>query len=138
MTSFLGVPIRVRDKVFGNLYLTEKQGADEFSEIDEELVGALAVAAGIAIENARLYDDRQRREQLLESIAVVNRDLLAGPATGEALDDIATRALRDRRSRQRRDPGRGVGRDLAGRGLARRTRRDCARVDPSGRRNRRG
>lgn len=93
MTSFLGVPIRVRDEVFGNLYLTEKQDADEFSEIDEELVGALAVAAGIAIENARLYDERQRREQLLESVAAINRDLLAGRATSEALDDIATRAL---------------------------------------------
>jgi signal transduction histidine kinase len=91
MTSFLGVPVRVRDEVFGNLYLTEKQGADEFSEIDEELVGALAVAAGIAIENARLYDEQQRREQLLGVIADINRDLLAGRAVGGALDDIATR-----------------------------------------------
>jgi signal transduction histidine kinase len=93
MTSFLGVPIRVRDVVFGNLYLTEKQGADEFSEVDEELVGALAVAAGIAIENARLYDDRQRREHLLESIAQINRDLLAGQAHGSALTDIASSAM---------------------------------------------
>ncbi len=138
MTSFLGVPIRVRGDVFGNLYLTEKQGADEFSEIDEELVGALAVAAGIAIENARLYDDQQRREQLLESIAVVNRDLLAGLATGEALDDIATRA---REIAGADSVGILVAESdvtLAGRGLARRTRRDCARVDPSRRRNRRG
>jgi signal transduction histidine kinase len=92
MTSFLGVPVRVRDKVFGNLYLTEKQGADEFTEIDEELIGALAVAAGIAIENARLYDEGQRREQLLGVIAEINRDLLAGRAVEGALDDIATRA----------------------------------------------
>jgi len=61
MHSFLGVPIRVRDEVFGNLYLTEKQGAAEFSEDDEELVVALAGAAGVAIENARLH---QRLEQL--------------------------------------------------------------------------
>ncbi len=61
MRSFLGVPIRVRDQVFGNLYLTEKQGAAEFSEEDEELVVALAGAAGVAIENARLH---QRLEQL--------------------------------------------------------------------------
>ncbi len=92
MTSFLGVPVRVRDVVFGNLYLTEKQGADEFSEIDEELVGALAVAAGIAIENARLYDEGQRREHLLGSIATINRSLLAGQGTSAALDDIATSA----------------------------------------------
>ncbi len=93
MTSFLGVPLRVRDVVFGNLYLTEKQGAAEFSEIDEELIGALAVAAGIAIENTRLYDDRQRREHLLEVVADVNRSLLAGTAVGTALDDIAARAV---------------------------------------------
>lgn len=61
MRSFLGVPIRVRDLVFGNLYLTEKQGASEFSADDEELVVALAAAAGVAIENARLH---QRLEQL--------------------------------------------------------------------------
>jgi signal transduction histidine kinase len=61
MTSFLGVPVMVRDQVFGNLYLTEKQGAAEFSKSDEDLVVALAGAAGIAIENARLH---QRLEQL--------------------------------------------------------------------------
>jgi signal transduction histidine kinase len=61
MTSFLGVPIMVHGQVFGNLYLTEKQGAAEFSQSDEELVVALAGAAGVAIENARLH---QRLEQL--------------------------------------------------------------------------
>ncbi|MGP8160184.1 MAG: GAF domain-containing protein [Candidatus Dormibacteria bacterium] len=64
MSSFLGVPIRVRDQVFGNLYLTEKQGAAEFSAADEELVVALAGAAGVAIENARLH-------QRLEQVAVL-------------------------------------------------------------------
>ena len=54
MRSFLGVPLRVRDEVFGNLYLTEREGAAEFTEEDEELVLALAVAAGIAIYNSRL------------------------------------------------------------------------------------
>ena len=58
MKSFLGVPIRVRagDEVWGNLYLTDKQGADGFSDEDEALAEALALAAGIAIENARLHD----------------------------------------------------------------------------------
>ncbi|MCU1455698.1 MAG: putative signal transduction histidine kinase [Acidimicrobiales bacterium] len=56
MGSFLGVPIRVRGQVFGNLYLTDKQGADEFSEEDEILAVALAVAAGVAIEKSRLLD----------------------------------------------------------------------------------
>src|SRR5271166_269632 len=69
MTSFLGLPIKVRDEVYGNIYLTNKIGWSEFTLDDEALVGALAVAAGIAIENARLhrrvqevavYDDRDR------------------------------------------------------------------------------
>ena len=55
MTSFLGVPIKVRDEVYGNLYLTDKIGWSEFTSDDEALIGALAVAAGIAIENARLH-----------------------------------------------------------------------------------
>ena len=55
MTSFLGVPIRVRDEVFGNLYLTDKVGWNEFTRADEALVTSLAVAVGIAIENARLH-----------------------------------------------------------------------------------
>jgi signal transduction histidine kinase len=55
MRSFLGVPIQLRDAVFGNLYLTEKRSAAEFSEADEQLVVALAGAAAVTIENARLH-----------------------------------------------------------------------------------
>jgi two-component system, NarL family, sensor histidine kinase DevS len=54
MRTFLGVPVRIRDEVFGNLYLTEKTDGRPFSEDDEVLVEALAAAAGIAIDNARL------------------------------------------------------------------------------------
>ena len=61
MTSFLGVPIKVRDEVFGNLYLTDKIGWNEFTREDEALVTSLAVAAGIAIENARLHRLVQER-----------------------------------------------------------------------------
>jgi signal transduction histidine kinase len=69
MTSFLGVPIRVRDQVFGNLYLCDKADGDVFTDIDEEMTVALAAAAGVAIENARLhsrvadialFEDRER------------------------------------------------------------------------------
>jgi signal transduction histidine kinase len=56
MKSFLGVPVRVRNEVYGNLYLTDKIGADEFNDEDESLAEALALAAGIAIENTRLHD----------------------------------------------------------------------------------
>ena len=55
MRSFLGVPIRVRDEVFGNLYLTDKTSGEVFTDVDEELVVGLAAAAGVAIENARLH-----------------------------------------------------------------------------------
>jgi diguanylate cyclase (GGDEF)-like protein len=55
MTTFLGVPVRTRDTVFGNLYLTNKAGGVEFSEIDQDAIETLAFAAGIAIENANLH-----------------------------------------------------------------------------------
>jgi signal transduction histidine kinase len=74
MKSFLGVPIRVRDQVFGNLYLTDKTTAEVFTDIDEELVIALAAAAGVAIENARLHL-RVRELALLEDRERIARDL---------------------------------------------------------------
>ena len=74
MRSFLGVPIRIREQVYGNLYLTEKIDAPEFTETDEALVSALAVAAGIAIDNARLHG-RVRELALLEDRDRIARDL---------------------------------------------------------------
>jgi signal transduction histidine kinase len=74
MTSFLGVPIRVRDEVFGNLYLTDKTSAEVFTDIDEELVVGLAGAAGVAIENARL-SSRVRDLALSEDRERIARDL---------------------------------------------------------------
>jgi signal transduction histidine kinase len=74
MTSFLGVPIRVRDDVFGNLYLTDKRSAEVFTDIDEELLIGLAGAAGVAIENARL-STRVRELALLEDRERIARDL---------------------------------------------------------------
>ncbi len=66
MKSFLGVPIVSRGKVFGNLYLTEKQGAEEFSETDQAVAVTLAVQAAIAIENAGLYEELDRSYQELK------------------------------------------------------------------------
>jgi signal transduction histidine kinase len=74
MRSFLGVPIRVRDQVYGNLYVTEKQGAAEFSAEDEALAVALAGAAAIAIENARLHA-RVRELALVEDRERIAADL---------------------------------------------------------------
>lgn len=77
MDSFLGVPIRVRDSIFGNLYLTNR-GDGPFSQEDEELVTALAATAGIAIENARLFDESRRRQRWSAALAGVNAALLSG------------------------------------------------------------
>ena len=66
MRGFLGVPVRVRDEVFGNLYLASLTEAD-FSVEDEELVSALAATAGVAIENARLYEEAHRRQAWLQA-----------------------------------------------------------------------
>lgn len=74
MSSFLGTPIMVRGKVFGNLYLCDKQGGEVFTAIDEELVTALASAAGIAIENARLHA-RVAELALFEDRERIARDL---------------------------------------------------------------
>jgi signal transduction histidine kinase len=74
MTTFLGVPIRVRGEVFGNLYLTEKRRGEVFTDVDEELVVGLASAAGIAIQNARLHE-RLQEATLLEERDRIARDL---------------------------------------------------------------
>ncbi|MGB8403886.1 MAG: GAF domain-containing sensor histidine kinase [Mycobacterium sp.] len=78
MRTFLGVPVRIRDEVFGNLYLSEKVSGQPFSEDDEVLAQALAAAASIAIENARLYDQSQRRRAWIESTRDIGTALLSG------------------------------------------------------------
>ncbi|MEO7270084.1 MAG: GAF domain-containing sensor histidine kinase [Knoellia sp.] len=91
MTSFLGAPVRIRDEVFGNLYLTDKRHAKEFSEDDETILVALAAAAGVAIENARLYD-RTRGQQLWGDVAArATQGLLAGEAREVVLAEVASR-----------------------------------------------
>ncbi|GAA0559161.1 two-component system sensor histidine kinase [Paractinoplanes ferrugineus] len=92
MHSFLGVPVSTREKIFGNLYLAEKQGAAEFSEDDEKIVVALAAAAGVAIDNARLYAIAQRRERWLSATAEITGVLLGEVRTNDALRLIARRA----------------------------------------------
>ncbi|MFD4209317.1 GAF domain-containing protein [Micromonospora tulbaghiae] len=92
MHSFLGVPVRIRDHVWGNLYLAEKQGATEFTEDDEEIVVALAAAAGVAIENARLYALAHRRERWLAAAAEITSVLLGEVRRTDALTLVARRA----------------------------------------------
>jgi signal transduction histidine kinase len=92
MHSFLGVPVRTRDQIFGNLYLAEKQGAAEFSQDDEEIVIALAAAAGVAIDNARLYELAQRRQRWLAATTEITGVLVGTVRRTEALRLIARRA----------------------------------------------
>ncbi|MFI6444401.1 GAF domain-containing protein [Kitasatospora sp. NPDC050543] len=92
MHSFLGVPIRVRDRVFGNLYLTEKRGGREFDAEDEAVLTTLAVAAGVAIENARLYSRARLGERWLTASAEITHRLLAGSQEQEVLDLLVARA----------------------------------------------
>lgn len=92
MRTFLGVPVRIRDEVFGNLYLTEKASGQPFSEDDEVLAQALAAAAGIAIENARLYEQSQRRQAWIEATRDIGTALLSGTEPAEVFRLIAEKA----------------------------------------------
>lgn len=89
MTTFLGAPVRVRDEVFGNLYLTDKRGGAAFDEEDEAVLRTLAAAAGVAIDNARLYEDTRRREQWLEASSELTRSLLSGTDPDLVLHQVA-------------------------------------------------
>ena len=93
MTSFLGVPVRIRDEVYGNLYLTEKENGGQFDEEDEAVVIALAAAAGVAIENARLYEESRRRQRWLQASAEVTRRLLSGVNSDAVLDLVMQQVL---------------------------------------------
>jgi Signal transduction histidine kinase len=92
MRTFLGVPIRVRDEVFGNLYLTDKRGGRFFDAEDESVITTLSVAAGVAIDNARLYEASQRQQRWLQANAEITSSLLSGSARLDVLELIARRA----------------------------------------------
>ncbi|WP_418001624.1 GAF domain-containing sensor histidine kinase [Mycobacterium sp. PDNC021] len=92
MRTFLGVPVRIRDEVYGNLYLTEKASGQPFSEDDEVLAQALAAAAGIAIDNARLYHQSQRRQAWIEATRDIGTALLSGTEPADVFRLIAEKA----------------------------------------------
>ncbi len=93
MRTFLGVPVRIRDEVFGNLYLTEKADGQPFSEDDEVLVEALAAAAGIAIDNARLYEQSRIRQSWIEATRDIGTELLGGADPAQVFRLIADESL---------------------------------------------
>ncbi|MFE4519864.1 GAF domain-containing protein [Kitasatospora sp. NPDC056783] len=92
MHTFLGVPVRVHGEVFGNLYLTDKRGGLDFDEDDEAVIATLAVAAGVAIDNARLYEEAQLRQRWLRASTEITRSLLSGAPRLEVVELIARRA----------------------------------------------
>jgi signal transduction histidine kinase len=92
MHSFLGVPVRTGDRVYGNLYLAEKREAAEFTDDDEQIVVALAAAAGVAIDNARLYELAQRRHRWLAAASEITELLVGRVQRTAALQLIARRA----------------------------------------------
>ncbi|MCY0949917.1 GAF domain-containing sensor histidine kinase [Streptomyces sp. H27-S2] len=92
MRSFLGVPIRARDEVFGNLYLTEKRGGTDFDAEDEGVLLTLAVAAGVAIDNARLYEEVRLRERWLAANSDFTNALLSGSSEIKVLEGMLERA----------------------------------------------
>ncbi|TCC16097.1 GAF domain-containing protein [Kribbella sindirgiensis] len=92
MKSFLGVPIRTREHAYGNLYLTEKTGGADFTEDDERTVTALAAAAGVVIDNARLYADTEQRRRWHEVNAEITQLMLGEFDADQALQLIAQRS----------------------------------------------
>ncbi|HEY0891281.1 MAG TPA: GAF domain-containing protein [Nocardioides sp.] len=99
MASFLGVPVRIRGTVFGNLYLTEKAGGAEFTDDDLAVVETLANAAGFVIENARAYGLSERRRQWLEASAQLTEALQPPIDLRLALDRLARAARTVARAR---------------------------------------
>ncbi|MGA5293067.1 GAF domain-containing protein [Streptomyces koyangensis] len=92
MRSFLGVPVRVGEEIFGNLYLAEKEGGGEFTEEDLQILRVLATEAGIAIGNARLHEASKQRERWIDGSVAVTTSLLSGSDADEALTVVAERA----------------------------------------------
>jgi signal transduction histidine kinase len=89
MRTFLGVPVLIRDVVFGNLYLSEKKSGKAFDDADENLLTALATAAGIAIENARLYQQTQLSDRSRQASSEIVSALLSGEPTNQVLTLVA-------------------------------------------------
>ncbi len=94
MRSFLGVPVRVRGRVFGNLYLTEKRDGTRFSAEDERTVTALAAAAAVAIENARLFEYTRLRGEWQQALSVIDGVVFSGGTPDHVLAAAAEQARR--------------------------------------------
>lgn len=92
MNSFLGVPVAIRGRVFGNLYLTEKRSVDAFTQDDEDSVVQLAAQAAVAVENARLYQESQMGQRRLAAVNEIAKAMLEGRDVEVVLRLIADNA----------------------------------------------
>jgi two-component system, NarL family, sensor histidine kinase DevS len=92
MRSFLGSPVMARGQVFGNLYLTEKRGAGEFDADDEQALVILAAQAGVAVENARLYEELEARVQRLDALQAISTAIVRGDDADEVTGLVARQA----------------------------------------------
>lgn len=93
MHTFLGAPVRIRNEVFGNIYLTEKSDGTEFTADDESILVALAAAAGIAIDNARLYERTRRQRAWVETSNELSQRLLEGSSERDAMRFLVAAAV---------------------------------------------
>lgn len=91
MRSFLGVPVLIRGIAWGNLYLADKADGEDFTDADEEIVCVLAAQAGVAVENARLYESAMRWSRQLEALHEVLRSIVGEPRLPRLLELIARR-----------------------------------------------
>lgn len=93
MHTFLGAPVRIRNEVFGNIYLTEKSDGEEFTADDEAILVALAASAGIAIDNARLYERTRRQRAWVETSSELSQRLLEGSTERDAMRFLVAEAV---------------------------------------------
>ena len=92
MRSFLGAPVMAWGRVFGNIYLTEKRGADEFDAADERALLGLAAQAGVAVQNAHLYEELEARVQRLDALHEISTAILRGDDSEAVLGLVARQA----------------------------------------------
>jgi signal transduction histidine kinase len=92
MRTFLGAPVTARGQVYGNLYMTEKRDGEDFDADDERALILLATQAGVAIENAYLYEQARDRARRLEAVRAITTSILAGTDTGELLSLVVAHA----------------------------------------------
>ena len=92
MHTFIGAPIRLHGRTFGNFYVTQKRGGGPFTDEDERNLSAFAAVAGIAVENSRVYERAQRRERWLRASTEVTTSILSGADARSVLDLVAKRA----------------------------------------------